>query len=82
MKIYQPGDQLIINKDLNQYFDNGDIVTVVSDWDNLVYVSKGIFRIAIDKSKDIQTNQKAGRTPSNLIKRFKQWFAGNVLIII
>lgn len=50
------GDTIRINKALNIFFDKNDLVKIVADWGDMLYVEKvkGIHRIAIDKFKDVR----------------------------
>ncbi len=47
----KPGDIIELNKNINTFFSKGDKVEVVADWGDLLYVSDGIMRVAIDKSE-------------------------------
>ena len=40
---------LLVN--INSFFHKGDMVTLVSDWGDLAYISKGIHRTAVDKKE-------------------------------
>ena len=51
---YKEGVELILKKDINNFFHAGDVVTVIEDWgDNNIYVSNGFHRVAITE-RDIQ----------------------------
>ena len=48
------GTELVLRKTINSFFNAGDMVIVVSDWGDMLYVHKkgGIHRVAIEKQKD------------------------------
>ena len=48
-------DKYILIKDINSFFEKGDIITIVSDWGDLLYISKGFHRVAVNRNEIKET---------------------------
>ena len=44
----------VLNKDINSFFSKGDVVTIIKDWGELLYVSNGFHRVAVYRSEITQ----------------------------
>ena len=41
----------ILLADINSFFCQGDIVTITEDWGDLLYIKKGIYRVAVKRNE-------------------------------
>jgi ribosomal protein L9 len=39
--------KFILSKNINRFFNKGDIVTIIKDWGDLLYISNGFHRVAV-----------------------------------
>ena len=44
-------NKYILIKDINSFFEKGDLVEIISDWGDLLYIEKGIFRVAVQRNE-------------------------------